>query len=279
MNVTTHRLRRIRWFLWGAIILLIGINLFPFYWMLLTSFKPGPELFLSPPQFYTLTPDLGGFERLISRTNFLTYAKNSLIIATGATILSVTVSALAAYGLTRFPFHGSRAFSTAILYAYMFAPIVIVVPLYGMFREADLINSYLGMILAYASFGVPFSMWLLQPFFRSMPEELEEAAFMDGASRLKAIWHVVLPQATPALIAVSIFTFLLAWEDYIFARVLITQDHMKTLPIALHDLYNASLQDWSMLMAASVLITVPVLVAFLIVQRYLVSGWGAGAIK
>lgn len=279
MTAALHRVARVRWVLLIGIVLLVIVNGFPFYWMALTSVKPGTELFSYPPTFFTTEPDFSGFTRLFTTTNFLTYAKNSLIISVGATAVSVAVSALAAYGLTRFPFPGSRAFSTAILYAYTFAPIVIVVPLYGLFRDAGLINNYAGMILAYASFGVPFSMWLLQPFFRAIPAELEEAAFVDGASRLKSAWYVVLPQAAPGLIAVSVFTFLLAWEDYLFARVLITQEHLKTLPIALHDLSNASLQDWPLLMAAAVLINVPVLIAFLFVQRYLVAGWGAGAIK
>lgn len=279
MTAALQRVARVRWVLLTGIVLLVLVNGFPFYWMALTSVKPGTELFSYPPTFLTTEPDFSGFTRLFTTTNFLTYAKNSLIISVGATAVSVAVSALAAYGLTRFPFPGSRAFSTAILYAYTFAPIVIVVPLYGLFRDAGLINNYAGMILAYASFGVPFSMWLLQPFFRAIPAELEEAAFVDGASRLKSAWYVVLPQAAPGLIAVSVFTFLLAWEDYLFARVLITQEHLKTLPIALHDLSNASLQDWPLLMAAAVLINVPVLIAFLFVQRYLVAGWGAGAIK
>ncbi len=279
MSAALKRVTRVRWFLLIGIVLLVVVNGFPFYWMALTSVKPGAELFAQPPMFITTDPDFSAFTRLFTTTDFLTYAKNSVIIATGATAVSVAVSALAAYGLTRFPFPGSRAFSTAILYAYTFAPIVIVVPLYGMFREAGLINSYLGMILAYASFGVPFSMWLLQPFFRAIPAELEEQAFVDGANRIKSAWYVVIPQAVPGLIAVSVFTFLLAWEDYLFARVLITEDHLKTLPVALHDLYNASLQDWPLLMAAAVLINVPVLIAFLFVQRYLIAGWGAGAIK
>lgn len=276
---TLKRLSQPRWILLIGILLILAVNLFPFYWMVLTSVKPGTQLFTNPPSFFTTTPDFSAFSRLIEGTRFLTYAKNSLIIATGSTILSIFVSALAAYGLTRFRFPGSKAFSTGILYAYTFAPIVIVVPLYGMFRDAGLINSYLGMILAYASFGVPFSMWLLRPFFLAIPLELEEAAFLDGANRLKSAWYVVLPQAGPGIIAVSVFTFLLAWEDYLFARVLITETTMKTLPVALHDLQNASLQDWPLLMAAAALVSLPVLLAFLYLQKYLIAGWGAGAIK
>jgi ABC-type glycerol-3-phosphate transport system permease component len=276
---TLKRLTQPRYVLAIGIGIVLAVNLFPFYWMVLTSVKPGTELFSNPPRFFTTMPDFGAYVRLIESTGFLTYAKNSVIIATGATLLSIAVSAMAAYGLTRFRFPGSKAFTTGILYAYTFAPIVVVVPLYGLFRDLGLINTYGGMILAYASFGVPFSMWLLRPFFSSIPRELEEAAFLDGANRIKSAWYVVLPQATPGIIAVSVFTFLLAWEDYLFARVLITDTNMKTLPVALHDLQNASLQDWPLLMAAAALVSLPVLLAFLYLQKYLIAGWGAGAIK
>ncbi|WP_154794457.1 carbohydrate ABC transporter permease [Occultella kanbiaonis] len=276
---TLKRLTQPRYVLAIGIVIVVAVNLFPFYWMVLTSVKPGTELFSNPPRFFTTMPDFGAYVRLIESTGFLTYAKNSVIISTGATLLSIAVSAMAAYGLTRFKFPGSKAFTTGILYAYTFAPIVVVVPLYGLFRDLGLINTYGGMILAYASFGVPFSMWLLRPFFNSIPKELEEAAFLDGANRVKSAWYVVLPQATPGIIAVSVFTFLLAWEDYLFARVLITDTNMKTLPVALHDLQNASLQDWPLLMAAAALVSLPVLLAFLYLQKYLIAGWGAGAIK
>lgn len=277
--IATKLPARMRWGLWIGIILVVVVNLFPFYWMVLTSLRPGTELFTSPPQFITTDPSLAAYVRLLVDTGFLTNAKNSLIIAVGATVLSVAVSSLAAYSLTRFKFPGSKAFSTGILYAYTFAPIVIVVPLYGMFRDLGLINTYTGMILAYASFGVPFSMWLLRPFFNAIPRELEEAAFIDGANRIKSAWYVVFPQATPGIIAVSVFTFLLAWEDYLFARVLITETTMKTLPVALYDLYNASLQDWPLLMAGATLVSLPVVLAFLYLQKYLIAGWGAGGIK
>lgn len=257
----------------------VFINGFPFYWMALTSIKPGTEIFRDPPSLLTFAPDFSAYVRLFRDTNLLSALGNSLIVAIGTTVLSVTVAALAAYGLTRFTFPGSGTFSTAILYAYTFAPIVIVVPLYGMFREAGLINTHLGLIIAYSSFGVPFALWLLRPFFAAMPPELEEAAFVDGATRWRSATTVVLPMATPALIAVSVFTFLLAWEDYLFARVLITEPGLKTLPVALYDLFGASLQDWPLIMAFAVVINVPVLIGFFFAQKYLVSGWGAGAVK
>jgi len=260
-------------------LVVVFVNGFPFYWMALTSIKPGTEVFGSPPSLVTLTPDFSAYVRLFRDTTLLSALGNSLIVAIGTTVLSVTIAALAAYGLTRFQFRGSGTFSTAILYAYTFAPIVIVVPLYGMFRDVGLINSHFGLIIAYSSFGVPFALWLLRPFFAAMPPELEEAAFMDGATRWRSATTVVLPMAAPALIAVSVFTFLLAWEDYLFARVLITEAGLKTLPVALYDLFGASLQDWPLIMAFAVVINIPVLIGFFFAQKYLVSGWGAGAVK
>lgn len=276
---TIKRTTSMRVAIFAVAAVVVLVNGFPFYWMALTSIKPGTELFSDPPSLFTLAPDLDAYVRLFTETTMLTALRNSLIVSVGTTVLSVAVAALGAYGLTRFRFFGSGAFSTAILYAYTFAPIVIVIPLYGLFRDLGLVNSLFGLILAYSSFGVPFAMWLLRPFFAAMPPELEEAAFVDGASRWKSAWYVVMPMATPALIAVSVFTFLLAWEDYLFARVLITEADHKTLPVALYDLFGASLQDWPLIMAFSVIINVPVLIGFIFAQRYLVAGWGAGAIK
>lgn len=262
-----------------AAVIIVGLCAFPLYWMVLTSLKPGSQIFSSPPQFWTTTPTLEAYGRLLSTTSFTTYLRNSLITAGAATAVSLFVSTMAAYGITRFQFRGREAFARMVLYAYTFAPIVIVVPLYGIFRDVGLSNSRLGLVLAYASFGVPFSLWLLRSFFASIPLELEEAAMVDGANRPRAVWHVVFPLALPGVIAVSVFTFLLAWNDYLFARVLITDEALTTLPVGLHDLFSASLLDWPMLMAAAVLINLPVLVGFFLTQRYLIAGWGTGGVK
>jgi ABC-type glycerol-3-phosphate transport system permease component len=262
----------------GVIVILVA-NAFPFYWMAITSFRPRDELFQSPPKLYPGGFDPAGYIRLLTETNFFSGLANSLIVAIGTTLLSLVVATLGAYGATRFKFPGSEAFGTLILYAYSFAPILIVVPLYGMFRDLGLINTHIGLIIAYSSFGVPFALWLLKPFFESIPAEIEEAAFMDGANRWRSATQVLIPMATPSLIAVSVFTFLLAWEDYLFAKVLITRPEMKTLPVVLHDLFSASIMDWPLLMACAVLINIPVLIGFLFAQRYLIAGWGAGAVK
>ncbi len=263
----------------GAALLLVLLCGFPLLWMVLTSIKPDREILTAVPTFWTSEPTLGAYERLFEQTKFLTYFRNSIVVAGGATVLTVFVGSLAAYGITRFQFRGRELFASLMLFTYMFAPIMIVVPFYILMRQAGLTNSHMGLILAYTTFSLPFSMWLLRSFFQSIPLELEEAAMIDGCSRPQAVLRIIMPMALPGVIAVSIFTFIVAWNDYLFARVLIGADDLKTLPVGIQDLYESTITDWGMVMAAGVMITIPALIFFLAVQRYLIAGWGAGAVK
>jgi len=189
------------------------------------------------------------------------------------------VSTPAAYSLTRFRFPGRETLAGLVLFAYMFAPIMIIVPFCVMMRYIGLNNSHVGLVLAYTAFCLPFNLWLLRTFFQSIPVEIEQAAMIDGASRWQAVVLVVMPLALPGIIATGIFTFILAWNDYIFARVLLSADELKTLPIGIADLYNASVVDWGMIMAAGLLVIAPVLFVFVFIQKYMVAGWGSGGVK
>lgn len=265
--------------IYAAAILIVIVCGFPLYWMALTSIKPDREILQSVPAFWTQFPHFEAYSRLFSGTRFLTYFVNSLMVAGASTLLTIVVASLAAYGITRFRFRGRETIARIMLFTYMFAPIMIVVPFYIMMRNLGLVNSHFGLVLSYTTFSLPFSMWMLRSFFQSIPIDLEEAAMIDGASRPQAFMRVVLPMALPGIIAVSIFTFVVAWNDYLFARVLIGSDELKTLPVGIQDLYESSLTDWGMIMAAGVMITIPALIFFILVQRYLVAGWGAGAVK
>jgi ABC-type glycerol-3-phosphate transport system permease component len=252
---------------------------FPLLWMVLTSIKPDREILTAVPTFWTSDPTLGAYQRLFEQTKFLTYFRNSIVVAGSATVLTVLVGTLAAYGITRFRFRGRDFVAGVVLFTYMFAPIMIVVPFYILMRQAGLTNSHSGLVLAYVTFSLPFSMWLLRSFFQSIPLELEEAAMIDGCSRPQAVMRIIVPLALPGVIAVSIFTFIVAWNDYLFARVLIGADDLKTLPVGIQDLYESTITDWGMVMAAGVMITIPALLIFILLQRYLIAGWGAGAVK
>jgi len=260
----------------AAGLLLIGA--FPFFWMLSTSLKPAGEIFATP----TLVPrhaTLANFVQLFRETNFAVYFRNSVLVSFTTVALTLVVSALGAYSLTRFRFRGRETVAGLILMTYMFAPIMIIIPFYILVRQLGLVNTHLALVLSYTTFCLPFCLWLLRAFFLSVPLELEEAALVDGAGRPRAVWHVVLPLVLPGLIAAGIFTFILAWNDFLFALVLITSDELKTLPVGVNDLFNATIVDWGMIMAAGVMITVPTIAFFAGVQRYLIQGWGAGGVK
>jgi len=263
---------------WCAAILFV-LTAFPFFWMVSTSFKPLREIFVFPPYFLPKEFTLANFERLFEQTRFLTYFKNSVFVATSAVVLTMTIATAGAYSLTRFRFYGRERIASLILFTYMFAPIMIVIPFYILIKKIGIANTHLALIMAYTAFCLPFSLWLLKAFFQGIPMALEEAALTDGAGRIRAVIYVILPLALPGIIATAIFTFILAWNDYIFVRILITSDELKTLSVGIADLYNATVIDWGMIMSGGMLITIPVLVFFIFIQRYLIAGWGTGAVK
>ncbi len=260
----------------------IGLSaqaILPLLWMLATSLKPPREVFATPPTLIPAAPTLENFARLLSQTAFVAYFLNSVTVAGLTVILTMSVAAAGAYSLTRFAFPGRESIARLILCTYMFAPIMIVVPIYILARRLGLVDTHTALVLSYSSFCLPFSLWLLRAFFQSIPLELEEAAQVDGAGRVRALIYIVAPLALPGLIATSIFTFTLAWNDYIFTRILIVSDELKTLPVGVQDLFSAAVVDWGLVMAAGMLITIPALAFFMAVQRHLVAGWGTGGLK
>jgi ABC-type glycerol-3-phosphate transport system permease component len=261
-----------------ALVLLV-FTAFPFAWMASTAFKPPREIFVTPPTLWPSTFDLDNVRRLFDETRFLTYFRNSLTVSLATVGLTLLLSTPAAYSLTRFRFYGREKLAALILFTYMFAPIMIIVPFYVMVRFLGLTNTHTGLVMAYTALCLPFNLWMLRTFFQSIPVDIEEAAMIDGANRFQAVVHVVLPLALPGVVATGIFTFILAWNDYIFARVLLSADELKTLPVGIADLYNASVVDWGMIMASGLLVIAPIAGVFVFIQKYLVAGWGAGGVK
>lgn len=251
---------------------------YPLVWMLVTSIKAPSEVLAYPPRIlgqYTLS----NFQRLAQDTYFFLYFKNSIFVAGMTVVIDIVIATLGAYGLARYRFKGKEFLSTMTLFTYMFAPIMIIIPVYLLLQSLRLTDSHLGIILAYTSISLPFSLWLLRAFFQSFPVALEEAAFVDGANRIQAFMHVVIPQALPGIIATSVFAFVVVWNDYLFARVLLSTTTLKTMPVGLQDIYQQGAIDWGLLMAGAVVVTIPAVIFFLVIQRYLVQGWGMGAVK
>src|SRR5262245_32927368 len=264
--------------LFAAALLVIFAG-FPFAWMISTAFKESREIFATPPSLLPRSFTLDNLQRLFAETRALTYLKNSIVVSFSTVAVTIAVATPAAYSLTRFRFPGREQLAGTILFTYMFAPIMIIVPFYVMMRFLGLTNTHLGLVFAYTAFCLPFSLWMLRTFFQSIPIDIEQAAMVDGANRVQTVLYVVLPLSLPGVLATSIFTFILAWNDYIFARILISADELKTLPVGIADLYNASVVDWGMIMAAGLLVLTPVLGVFFVLQKYIVGGFGAGAVK
>ncbi len=262
-----------------AVCVLLAFTAFPLLWMGLSAFKPSDELFAWPPRLLPEAPTLANIQHLFEQTRFFTYFRNSVIVSSATVVLTLLLAVPGAYGLTRYRFKGREAIGATVLFTYMFSPIMIIIPFYVLVRNLGLSNTHTALVLAYCAFALPFALWMLRTFFQSIPVDLEEAAMTDGADRFRAVVFVVLPMALPGIIATAILTFILAWNDYIFARILISSSELKTLPVGIADLYNASVIDWGMIMASGLLVIVPVVVVFSYIQKYLVAGWGSGGVK
>ena len=275
------RLRRIGYqiLLYSGAVLLTFYCVVPLVWMFITALKPPNEVITWPPVILPKEPTLRNFRLLFEESLILTFLRNSLVTAFASTVLSIILGTMAAYSLTRYNYAGRDKLATFILLGYMFPPIVLIIPFFVWFKAIGLTDNYLGLIITYVALGLPFATWLLWAFFQSIPLELEEAAWIDGATRAQAIVHVIFPLALPGVIATSIFTFIVAWNEYLFALILMNTDPMKTLPVGLADLLNRPMTDWGVIMAAGVVITLPALLFFMLTQNFLIKGWGAGAVK
>ena len=248
---------------------------YPLFWMLLTSFKQNPDIFHTPPRFFpTLAPTLGHFRSLLETTNYLLYLKNSVIIALAATALAVCLAIPAAYGLTRYSFRFKRQMAWFVLLLYLFPPIMLIIPLFVLFSNVGLSNTLAGLVIAHTTFTLPFALWLLWAFFRTIPLTLEEAAWMDGASRARAVWDVILPLSLPGMACVAIFTFVVSWSDYFFAFAFVTEEGIKTITLGAYALIDIEAAEWGRVLAAGVLIAFPPLLGLFFIQKYLMKGFG-----
>jgi multiple sugar transport system permease protein len=265
--------------LWTVLAAALLVTIFPFYWMLNTALKPQSEVFLSPPTFISAHWTLDAFRSLLGERPFARYFLNSLVVSIGSTALSVTLASLAAYGFTRFHVRGAGALIVFLLFTKMLPETLLIIPYFRLMSDLGLINTYFALILAYSSFALPFSVWMLIGFFRSIPCEIDEAAIVDGASRLTVFLRVILPLARPGLAAVALFTFLISWNAYVWALVLTTDPSMYVLSVGIANMVGEYRVQWNELMAASVIAAAPVMLLFAVLERHLVNAITAGAVK
>jgi N,N'-diacetylchitobiose transport system permease protein len=269
---------RIGWNLVGAVLLVILV--FPVYWMIATAFKPDDEINSLTPTWFSLEPTLQHFRDAINRPYFWESVANSVIIVTVTVAVSMVLAFLAAIALAKYRFTGRKLFIVLMIGIQMLPQAGLIIPLYVVLARYHQTNALTGVIVTYMTFVLPFTVWTLRGFIIGIPRELEEAAMVDGSSRLGAFVRILLPLVAPGLVATSVFAFITSWNEYIFANVLLTDQANQTVTVWLSYFYGTSRHtDWGGLMAGSTLTAIPVVIFFLLVQRKIAFGLTAGAVK
>jgi multiple sugar transport system permease protein len=265
---------------WLLLLPLVVTTLFPFAVMFFTAVKPADEVLSAAPSWLPSRFAWENFPAMWSEAHFGTALLNSCLVSAASTLLVIIVSVPAAYGLARYRFHGRSQFQSFLLVTQMLSPIVLVLGLFKLVVQLHLLNSLAVVVVIYTAFNIPFGVWMLQSYFKSIPPDLEESAWLEGASRLRTIWDVFRPMAMPAITVTAIFTFIAAWNEFVIASTLLRDEDKFTLPIRVFSEGAGRYQIlWHYVMAATFMATVPVAIVFSWFQRYLVTGLGAGAVK
>jgi len=280
-----------------VLLLVTFLVCFPLLWALSTSLKPAKDVMSTPPRLVPREMTLENYRNLITGKqqyyradqsyvpstaapqHFTSWFANSVIVSLGSTLISIVISTLAAYSITRFRYWGRRIIPYFSLLGYMIPSIILVFPMFLVMTELSLTNSLWSLTFGYVSITLPFCMWLLWAFFRGIPIELEESAMIDGAGRLRVFVDIVLPSALPGIIAAAIFSLIVSWNDFLFARVFINSIENLPLTVGVMHFFEGTHVDWGLMMASAVLMTLPMAVLFMLMQRHLVAGFGAGAVK
>jgi multiple sugar transport system permease protein len=261
---------------WAA----IGLISFPLVWMVLTSLKPRIETNGYPPSFLPSSLTLVHYYDLLFRTGFGQLFVNSLFVSLTSTLVAVLFGIAGAYGLVRFRFAARGLMARLVLFAYLLPAVVLLVPLYVIVASIGLNGSLWGLVITDTTFALPFALWLLRAFVAALPPDIEAAAAIDGAGRFAILFEIVIPQALPGILATAVFTFIMAYNEYLYALVFINADQSMTLPPGVLRLVKESYDiDWNLMMAAAVVITMPILLLFALVQRHFGQGLGAGSVK
>lgn len=275
----TGKFRIGRGLIYGFLVVMLLYNLTPFLWMALTSLKTDAEAVRIPPSIWPEEPTLDGYVQILRYGDFPTYFMNSFIVAFGSAALSTAIGALGGYGLSRFRFRGRAVILATVLFSQVLPGILLVGPYFEMLSRIGLYNSYIGLILAFTSLTLPFSLWMLKGYTDTIPRDLDDAAMVDGCTSLGAFRRVIFPLVAPGVVATLVFAFLLAWGDLLWALVLTSGDDMATLTLGLTRLVTQFRTVWPQLMAGSVVAAVPSIVLYVWLQRYLVEGISGGAVK
>lgn len=263
---------------YALLILAILIVFFPLAWMLSVSFRPNIEVMQMPPEWLPQVFTLDGYKKIFTTPRYLVVFANTMVISLVVTLLSLVLGAMAAYALARFNFAGQRAVLMFLITTQMFPLVLLCIPYFRIFITFGLYDTRTSLVIVYLTFTLPFCILMLRSYFINIPRDIEEAAMVDGCSRLGAIFRTLVPISYPAFVGAGLYTFLLAWNEFLFAVVLIESWENRVLTMAIYSLMAEFVTDWNAMMAFSVLASLPLVVAFIFLQRYMVQGMTAGAL-
>lgn len=262
-----------------ALVLLLAA-LFPLIWMFFSSFKPNPEIYMQPPRLLALEWTGAHYEQLFWFTSFPRYFINTLATAATASVVGVVVSLCGVYSVTRFRFIGARLFTFIMLFIYMLPPILLAIPFFQIWFSLDMLDSLTALMLTYLTITLPFSIWILRPYIDSIPREMEDAGRVDGCTQFQAFRMIIIPQTLPGIAAALIFTFVVVWNEYLYAQILLRSEELRTVSLGIASLIlETSVYSWGLVNAAGVAATIPILGLFVFIQRGMVAGLSAGAVK
>ncbi len=262
----------------SIILSVLFIYISPFLWVVLTSVKSDADIFSDTVGIFSAKIKFDKYARLLN-SNFLIYIKNSVFVCSISTIITVFVSILAAYGLSRYAFKGKDLISGTLVFSQLFPFVVLLTPLYILFWKFKLINTFVGLIISYIAITLPFCVYMLLGYFRGVPLSLDEAASIDGSSTARILFQIILPITWPGIVATAVFSFVRSWNEYLFALTFMNDEMKKTIPVGLANYFGQYTTDWGSIMSASVIATIPTLIFFIVMQKQIVSGLAAGAVK
>ena len=262
-----------------SLIIIFIVFFFPFFWIISSSIKSPEEIISKNPTYFPSSFTIEHYYKLLITSDILKYLLNSLIVSFSSMIISVILSLLAAYGLHKLRFYGNKLVEHSLLITYAFPGVILLIPMYLMFSKIGLLNTYFALIIINVTFASPFAVWMLKAFFKMIPNEIEEAAFIDGASRLRILYSIILPLAAPGIASIAIFCFIISWTEYMFASILISGDGLRTMPVGLASIVGQYQIDWGFLLAGATIASLPVIILFIFAGKYFVSGLTDGAIK
>ena len=264
-----------------SILLVIGafFAAFPILWMICSSLKANSAIFAWPPKFIDETASLNSYVAVLGDSTKIRFFLNSYIVAGAVVLVTLFVGILAAYAFSRFDFPGKGIFNSLIISVQAIPPIVLLIPYMGMIVAMGLFNTYWALILTYLVTTLPYSILMMTAYFNTLSKELDEAVMIDGGSRWKALWSVLVPISIPGMVSVGMYTFMQAWNEYLFALALTQTTEMRTVPIGINLLMGQHAYDWSQMMAMSVLGSIPVLILFIFFQKYFIAGMSSGGVK